>query len=859
MLETNRPGTAGAPTPDTVTAGWNAAAAAAAATFDPAVACAVVAATPQAVIATDVRGIITLFNPAAERMLGYCAAEVVGRVTPARFHDSGELDRRIRELSGVMGWQETPDFGTLTAANVLVAGGEGRECTMVRKDGSRFPAHLSLTALSNEAGVVTGFMCVASDITARKQAEEALRRSEERFRSLVHAFPYVIFELDPTNNRTLYVNRRWERDTGRTQEESANYDWIQTVHPDDRERVLAGWRQCVATGEEWAVELRFLTPRGVVRWARVRIAPVLGEDGRPASYVGTSEDITDSRQALEALRSSEARLAEAQAVARIGSWEMDLTTRRVECSAEMYRLLELDPADGTPSYAALVGHLSLEDRARVDELTTRVAESGEAGTMDVPWALRDGSVRWVQVMVRPRHDPDSGAVTRLAGTLQDITDRKQAEQEAARARDEALAATRAKSEFLANMSHEIRTPMNGVLGMTELLLQSNLTPEQREYAETLSRSGESLLALLNDILDLSKVEAGKMELEDAPFDLRAVVAEKVRLFAQVADRHGLRVAGAVAPDIPARVRGDMGRVRQVLSNLLSNAVKFTEAGGVTVSVTREMCAEASAASAPAPAPYAAGSCWVRVEVSDTGIGIEPETSARLFREFTQADASTTRRYGGSGLGLAICRRLVERMGGEIGVRSCPGMGSTFWFTVPLGVESEAPPPPRLLPSGSDATAATSAVFAVAAPVAILSGARVLVVEDNSTNQIVIRRFLEKRGCVVVVAADGSEALKALSAGEVFDLVLMDCHMPGVDGYEATRRIREEQRRGALPLFPVVALTASAMEGDREKCLGAGMDDVLTKPIQAATVEATLVKWLERSRAGDLRSAVLRAA
>jgi PAS domain S-box-containing protein len=433
----------------------------------------------------------------------------------------------------------------------------------------------------------------------------------------------------------------------------------------------------------------------------------------------------------------------------------------------------------------------------------------------------DGRVYYVEVSGAPIHDFD-GTFTGYHGLARDVTERVEADAALREAKQEADSASAAKSRFLANMSHEIRTPMNGLLGMAGLLLDEPLPAQQRERVQLLVDSGRTLLVIINDILDFSKIEAGELRIERIPFSLHDAIEQLVRMYAVQAQAKSLPLQIEFDAPRPMVLVGDPGRLKQVLGNLLANAVKFTQRGRVALRVVLS----------DVDTSGASPRTTLRVEVEDSGIGIPKPVAAHLFQPFSQADASTTRRFGGTGLGLVISKHLIELMGGHIGLESEPGRGSLFWIELPFDVTDHQPDEPS--------SPRREAVR--------WTGRRALLVEDNAVNMIVAETQLERLGLEVAKATDGVQALEALDR-QSFDVVLMDCQMPNMDGYEAVQRWRTiESRQAGASRVPVIALTANAMAGDRERCLEAGYDDHVGKPFSHDDMQKMLARWLPRQGA-----------
>ena len=489
----------------------------------------------------------------------------------------------------------------------------------------------------------------------------------------------------------------------------------------------------------------------------------------------------------------------------VGVFDLDLVEQELQGSARFMTLLGAPATLPRLPIDQWLAMVHPEDLEAVTDALAKASDSDRRFEVEYRlWAPRD-AVRWVANAGRVVTD-FSGRPKRIIGTMLDITVRKELEQQLQQAKAAAEAANLAKSGFLANMSHEIRTPLNGVLGMAQLLLETPLDKAQRDYVAMIASSGETLLQLLNDILDLSKVESGRLELEAVAIELRPWLEEAVALLRPAFEAKALPLCISVSPAVPHTLIGDPMRLQQCLTNLLSNALKFTASGRVELRV-----------SAHGPE--------VRFTVKDTGIGIPPERLARLFTAFTQVEASTTRHFGGTGLGLSIVKQLATRMGGSVGVETKEGEGSTFWFTVRSGKALDGP---------SERAPDTNV------PDAQFPGLRVLVAEDNEVNRKVVQRRLEKLGCQVELVGDGASAVRAWQEHQP-PLVLMDCQMPVLDGYAAAREIRRMEQAAQLPRTLIVALTANVREEDRHTCLAAGMDDHLGKPLETAALVRCLTR------------------
>jgi PAS domain S-box-containing protein len=881
------------------------------------------------ICSVNAEGRFTKINGACERIWGYRPDELLGRAYIELVHPD-----------------DAPETNQYATDHIEGRAGENFENRYIRKDG----AVVNMLWASRWSAEQQTFFCVVHDITERKRAETELRKSEERFQLVARATHDPIWDWNIVANVISFSATSgtvFGLPAGKF--ESASELWTNSIHPDDRDQVMASIHAFFASREEaWSSEYRFRCADGSYAFVYGRGCVVRDAGGKPLRMVGSLTNITERKRAEEELTHSRRLLDEAQQLARIGSWEWDVTTNEVVWSDEAYRVFGFVPRAFVPTYNHYLASIHPDDQLPMRVSINAILRRKKSLSADNRIVRPDGAVRVLHNRSSPILD-DSGKVLRLVGTVQDVTELRQKENELLLAKSSAEAANRTKSEFLANMSHEIRTPMNGILGMTELVLDTELSLQQREYLGMAKSSALSLLGLINDILDFSKIEAGKLALEAISFSLRDCLGAMLKPLGIRADQKGLELTADISAVVPDHLIGDPMRLRQILINLTDNAIKFTQRGDVTLSVTVESAI--------------GDEHCLHFAIADTGVGIPEEKRALIFEAFAQADGTTTRTYGGTGLGLSIASQLVRHMGGRIWVESKVGEGTTFHFTVRMPVRHTPAPnvrhadlseleglrvlvvddnavnrrilremllhwrmQPSVVASGAAAivemlraahagtpfplvildgmmpemngfnvveqirehaelSAATVMMLSSAMPAGAvarcgelgvasyltkpvtqaelidailiaLGGAnaiepvpatpsipraatslRILLAEDNPINRAVAAGILEKRGHSLVHADNGREAVEAV-ARENFDLILMDVQMPEMDGFEATRRIREFEKATGRQTR-IVAMTAHAMAGDRERCLAAGMDDYVSKPLQKTQLLALL--------------------
>ncbi|SEP69389.1 PAS domain S-box-containing protein [Azotobacter beijerinckii] len=927
------------------------------------------------IIATDLDGMIRIFNRGAERLLGYRADEMVGQCTPMRIHESNEVSARSAELSAELG--KPVEGFRVFVCKPEVEGSENREWTYVRKNGTRFPVSLVVTAMRDEAGQVSGYLGIAVDITERKAAEQELAASLATTQAILDTAINPIITID-ARGMVRSFNPAGERVFGYRREEVVGHN-IKMLMPEPyrsehdgyiERHLREGRPRLIGIGREVLGQRK----DGSVFPLQLYVGAMLAAE--EPMFVGVIADITQQQQQRSELMAARDQLLMASEVAELGIWTWTLADDSLQWNERMLELyaLPLELRDSGLNYGHWRSRVYPED-LEATEACLQAAVAGH-GNYNLVFRIQrpDGQIRYIQAGAQIERDA-SGKALRVIGINRDITAQRELESSLLQAKEQALAASAAKSSFLANMSHEIRTPMNAVLGMLQLLQQTELSHRQHEYAVKAKSAAKSLLGLLNDILDYSKIEAGKLQLDLHPFELETLMRDLAVVLSGNQGQKDIEVMYDLDPSLPLQLIGDSLRLQQVLINLAGNALKFTLQGQVVLRIATLGRTE--------------NSIRLRMAVSDTGIGISPDQLEHIFEGFTQAEASTSRRFGGSGLGLVISQRLVRLMGGELQVQSEPGKGSLFWFDLDFAVPQDMLPTTSLpvaspihvlvvddtplvgellMRTGAalgwraeHASGGTEAVERVSAarqrgepydvvlmdwrmrdldglsaaqliqehagesrpPVVLmitaygrevladaqkdgqapfvdfltkpvtpqqladavqralasnaspapcpplptarpqrLGGLRLLVVEDNALNRQVAAELLGNEGADVELAEDGLQGVsRVLAADPPYDLVVMDMQMPGIDGREATRRIRSDRRFASLP---ILAMTANVSAADRETCLAAGMNEHVGKPIDleelvAATLALTGRKPLpspqqpKQSEASDIES------
>ena len=735
-------------------------------------------------------------NSAALRMFGNSSkAELLG-LRPADLSPPSQPDGKSSRVSA-----EEKN------AAAWVSGRERFEWTFRRRDGETFPAEVCLATLT-----LSGHPAIVGtirDISERKQSEAR----GAILVSLIEASPDLISYADPNTMQIQYMNGSGRRMCGIGKDENLEKVRIGDLHPAWMNKLLAEVvSPAVLRDAVWEGDGAFLHRDGREIPVSMAMMAQKSADGEVELLLTVSRDITERKRLDDELQRSRERLALATKSARMGIWDWDLVANNLLWDERMYELYGIREQDFSGAYDARQAGLHPDDRAQGDAAIQFAIEGIKDFNIEFRVVWPNGEVHDIEAHALVRGDVN-GRATRMIGVNWDITERKRAEAKFIRAKDAAEAANRAKSEFLANMSHEIRTPMNGVLGMTELVLGTDLSPEQREYLDTVKISADSLLTVINDILDYSKIDAGKLELDPIAFDLRDHVEDIARTLAVKAHEKNLELVAEIAPDVPEFVIGDVTRLRQILVNLLGNAIKFTGSGEVALKVEME--------SGPA------GKTLLRFSVRDTGSGIPKEKQQSIFASFAQADGSTTRRYGGTGLGLTISARLVSAMGGSIHVDSEPDKGSCFYFTVAMGATGR----PAEMPAVESHR---------------LTNLRVLVVDDNLTNRRVLVDVLKLWGVLPTAVASGSEALAQLErsqqSGEPIDVVITDMHMPEMDGFDLVQRIRTCP---GIESSIILMLTSCEHFGDLQRCREAGIALFLTKPIRREELRKALLTAMAR--------------
>ena len=746
-----------------------------------------------AVIISDAEDCISWVNKSFVKITGYTLEEVKGKKP---------------------GFMRGPDTNpeTIEYLKKQVSEGNPFNCEILNynKNGVKFWLRIQGQAIRNNKGELTGFFAMEEDITKEKEDQEKLKEYESHFRKAFEKIGDNVWEHDFITGKTYFSNTSNHLLGYQIDEFTDNADlWWNRTYDDDRlmlEQNDAKYR--LGEIDHHILEYRMLNKDGSVRWVMDRGVVIDStKDGKPLKIIGTHTDITERKQAEELLQREEQKYRNIIANMNLGLLEVDteenvIFTNQSFCDMSGYDYDELINKRASHIYVK-------EENIELIESKNEARKRGSLDAYEIAVKNKRGQLRWWLISGAPRYN-DAGDLVGSIGIHLDITDQKQLETDLIEAREHAEESTRSKEVFLANMSHEIRTPMNAILGMANQLTKTKLDSKQHFYLDTINSASENLLVIINDILDLSKIEAGKLNLESIGFEPKAVVSRAMQVMMHKAEEKGLSITNTNCDTALSPVlMGDPYRLNQVLLNLISNAIKFTEKGYIDLSCT--------------VIKNTAISQTILVEVKDTGIGMDELFVNNLFEKFSQEDVSVTRRYGGTGLGMSICKDLIALMGGEIIVKSKKGEGTSVSFKVEFAKGSL-----HHLPSKE--------TFSINKD--MLANKKILVVDDNNMNRLVAKTILNNYGAIISEAVNGKEAIDLLQQNEI-DLVLMDIQMPVMGGMEATKIIRNEISRS----LPVIALTANAIKGDNEKCIEGGMNAYLSKPFKEEDLLQIVSFWL----------------
>lgn len=744
------------------------------------------------VVVLDREGRIRRFNRACEELSQYTFAEVEGKF-PWDILLTGE-EREAVHAEAFRALAEHPQQARGSYSNYWVA-----------KDGGKRLIEWSNAVLPDAQGQMEFMVCIGIDVTEKRAVEAALKRSEETY-ARAEAIAHIgSWDWDIVTGALRWTDEIYRIFGLAPQSFGATYSaFLDSIHADDRQQVIDAVDASVADANApYSIGHRVVRPDGEMRVVHERGLVYRDADGKPVRMIGTVHDVTEQKRSDEELRryrehlqelvrERTAMLQEAQRIGRMGNWRWDVASGQIAWSDEIYRIFGHQPDAFSPSYERFIATLHPDDVVRIKQSEHDAFSRGERHSIDHRIVLPGGEVRWVHEEAIATVD-ESGSPISLAGTVQDITERKQVEQAMAQAKEAAERANRAKSEFLARMSHELRTPMNAILGFSQLLKIEALTPDQQVFVREIHRAGDHLLELIDELLDLARIEAGKLPTAVKATPLRPLAEQAVQLIQPLLRKMDLTLVNQCERDVA--VVADPTRLKQVLVNLLSNAAKYNRQGG-SIRIDCRLRDDER----------------MRLSVADTGHGIAADKLGLLFQPFERLGVSELTAIEGTGIGLAISKRLIELMGGTIGVDSAPGQGSTFWIELPLALGPQQ----------------AAAAVPAASPDVARGTHKMLYVEDNAANLKLVEAMLRNRPDLTLLSASNGEYGLELAQRYLPDVILLDIHLPGMDGYAVLKALQAQpETRG----IPVIALSADAMPLDVERGLAAGFRRYLTKPVK----------------------------